>query len=611
MSSMNEKKPRILVIGDLFLDRYVYYDPALSKPSLETGLMTVTGIKEEFSPGAAGNVAKNLAMLDVEVIVLGPVGCDGRQYDLERELSKYGICTQFLIKSQAHVTPVYTKFINVNTGEEDLPRLDIPPTGLNETSKAEMIGAIELLVPTVDAVVVEDQADIPGRGCVDGEILCRLLEMRTRFRDKPFVADSRIKPEAFTGFLVKSNMNEFISGLKRMGILDQDKSEVPDKILVQQYLADFSRRVEYPVVVTAGEDGSFCFEYGVLNRVFRLEGEVRDACGAGDAYTAALTVDHCSVENALLDSARMATKAAALCVSQKGTGTLSMQAFSELSEPEYSEIDDPSIFRNSCRLPGNVKRVLFDFDGTISLLREGWQPIMRDLMIRFITGKKEIKEEVLSRIMVEVNEFIAETTGLQTILQMEGLRKLVGQYGFVPPDEILTPLEYKKIYTGYLKEIVKKRINENVKSRYLLRGALEFLKALRRRGVTFLVASGTDKEDVIKEAKYLGVYSYINGGVSGALNSIEEYSKKKVIERLMKEEKIKPDELVVIGDGPVEITVGREAGAFTVGVASNEKAGFGWNKEKFERLEKAGADVIIPDFSSRASLTKLIFKNEI
>ncbi len=65
----------------------------------------------------------------------------------------------------------------------------------------------------------------------------------------------QIKPEAFTGFLVKSNMNEFISGLKRMGILDQDKSEVPDKILVQQYLVDFSRRVEYPVVVTAGEDG--------------------------------------------------------------------------------------------------------------------------------------------------------------------------------------------------------------------------------------------------------------------------------------------------------------------------------------------------------------------
>ncbi len=198
-------------------------------------------------------------------------------------------------------------------------------------------------------------------------------------------------------------------------------------------------------------------------------------------------------------------------------------------------------------------------------LREGWQPIMRDLMIRFITGKKEIKEEVLSRIMVEVNEFIAETTGLQTILQMEGLRKLVGQYGFVPIRRDSDSLEYKKIYTGYLKEIVKKRINENVKSRYLLRGALEFLKALRRRGVTFLVASGTDKEDVIKEAKYLGVYSYINGGVSGALNSIEEYSEKKVIERLMKEEKIKPDESVVIGDGPVEITVGREAGAFTVG----------------------------------------------
>jgi len=611
MKSMNEKKPRILVIGDLFLDRYVYYDPALSKPSLETELMTITGIKEEYSPGAAGNVAKNLAMLDVEVIVLGPVGCDGRQYDLERELSKYGICTQFLIKSHSHVTPVYTKFINANTGDEDLPRLDIPPIGLNETNRAEMIRAIELLVPTVDAVVVEDQADIPGRGCIDGEIISLLLDMSTRFRDKTFVADSRTKPEAFTGFLVKPNMNEFISGLKRMGIIGNDESEIPHKILVQQYLTDFSRKVRSPVVVTAGEDGSFCFEYGVLNRVFSLDGEVRDVCGAGDAYIAALAVDHCSGENPLLDSARMATKAAALCVSHKGTGKLSRQALSEMSEPEYCEIDNPSIFRNSCRLPGNVKRVLFDFDGTISLLREGWQPIMRDLMIRFITGEKEIEEEVLSRIMVEVDEFIAETTGLQTILQMEGLRKLVIEYGLVPPNEILTPLKYKRIYTGCLKKIVKERINENLKSRYLLRGALGFLKTLRKGGVTLLLASGTDKEDVIKESKYLGIHSYMNGGVFGALNSIEEYSKKKVIERLMKEERIRPDELVVIGDGPVEITVGREAGAFTIGVASNEKAGFGWNKEKFQRLEKAGADVLIPDFSTGASLAKLIFKNKI
>ncbi|WP_214078979.1 PfkB family carbohydrate kinase [Mesotoga sp.] len=611
MNSMDEKKPRILVIGDLFLDRYVYYDPVLSKSSLETGLMTITGIKEEYSPGAAGNVAKNLAMLDVEVIVLGPVGCDGRQYDLERELNKYGICTQFLIKSQSHVTPVYTKFINVNTGEEDLPRLDVPPTGLNETSRAEMMRAIELLVPTVDAVVVEDQADIPGRGCIDGEIICQLLDIRTRFRDKTFVADSRTKPEAFTGFLVKPNMNEFISSLKRMGILGHDESEIPDKILVQQYLSDFSRKVRSAVVVTAGEDGSFSFEYGVLNRVFSLEGQVRDVCGAGDAYIAALTIDYCSGESALLDSAKAATKAAALCVSQKGTGKLSRQALSEMTEPAYCEIDNPSIFRKSCRLPGNVKRALFDFDGTISLLREGWQPIMRDLMIRFITGKKKIEEELLSRIMVEVDEFIAETTGLQTILQMEGLRKLVIEYGFVPPNEILTPLKYKKIYTGYLKKIVKERINENVKSRYLLRGALGFLKTLRKGGITLLVASGTDKEDVIKETKYLGVHSYMNGGVFGALNSIEEYSKKKVIERLMKEEGIRPDELVVIGDGPVEITVGREAGAFTIGVASNEKAGFGWNKEKFQRLEKAGADVIIPDFSTGASLTKLIFKNKV
>ncbi|RLL90562.1 hypothetical protein BG32_01715, partial [Mesotoga sp. HF07.pep.5.2.highcov] len=160
---------------------------------------------------------------------------------------------------------------------------------------------------------------------------------------------------------------------------------------------------------------------------------------------------------------------------------------------------------------------------------------------------------------------------------------------------------------AHLKEIVRKRINEDSRDRYLVCGSLKFLKSLHERGITLLVASGTDLEDVIEESKYLGVYDFMGGGVYGALSSFEEYSKKKVIQRLLTDRKLQPDELIVIGDGPVEISVGKEAGAFTIGVASDERKGFGWNKEKFNRLKRAGADVLIPDFSPLSALIELIF----
>ncbi|HPE53132.1 MULTISPECIES: PfkB family carbohydrate kinase [Mesotoga] len=606
MNQAWERKARVLVVGDVFLDKYVYYDPNLSRPSLETGLMTITGVREEYSPGAAGNVAKNLATLDGKVILLAPVGLDARAVELERELDRYGICTQFLVKSERQVTPLYMKFINALTGKEDLPRLDIPPAGLVEENRRKIVEMLEFLVPQVDAIIVQDQSEIPGTGCIDEEVRKKLIVLRKLFPEKLFVADSRNWLEAFSGFLLKPNLGEFSQILERAGLVD-DNNRCPDQILVQKHLAEVSKLVGSPVVVTASEDGSFCFNNGILNRIFNLEGEVRDVCGAGDAFIAALTLELCGKKVSLLDSAKTATKAASLCVSQKGTGVLLRESISKLEEPNAYRVEDPSIFRNTRRLPGKTRYVLFDFDGTISLLREGWQPIMRDLMIHFITGDREIEEETRKKIKEEVNDFIAETTGLQTILQMEGLQRLVIDYGFVSEKEILTPHQYKQVYTGHLKEIVRKRINEDSRDRYLVCGSLEFLKSLHERGITLLVASGTDLEDVIEESKYLGVYDFMGGGVYGALSSFEEYSKKKVIQRLLTDRKLQPDELIVIGDGPVEISVGKEAGAFTIGVASDERKGFGWNKEKFNRLKRAGADVLIPDFSPLSALIELIF----
>src|SRR5262245_16954571 len=85
-------KLRALVVGDVCLDRWCRYDPALSEPSRETGIPRVAVVDSEVTPGAGGTVANNLAALGAgRVDVLGLVGDDGFGHELARALTRRGI----------------------------------------------------------------------------------------------------------------------------------------------------------------------------------------------------------------------------------------------------------------------------------------------------------------------------------------------------------------------------------------------------------------------------------------------------------------------------------------------------------------------------------------
>lgn len=606
---MIENRIKVLVVGDVFLDHYIFHNPDLSTPSLETGLKPIVGVREEFFPGAAGNVAKALSMLGAEVYLVGVVGDDGNELELGRALRKYGINSGYLVKAAKRATPVYTKFINEKSGSEDLPRLDIIPVEPIEDNAEAVIENIESLIGKVDAVVIEDQVDDPALGTVNDEVKKILDNLRKDYLEKFFLVDSRTRPELFEGYIVKPNIGEFAKSMEKLSSHTEEIGITPTQILTQRYLEEVSATINSKMIVTANEDGAYTFEKGSLYRTLPLDTDVVDICGAGDAFIAALTINLCgqSSEKNLLIATEEATKASGISISQPGTGEFTQNDLKKVDCPVSFEVTEPDIFRNSGILPGNVKYVLFDFDGTISILREGWQPIMKELMMEFIKGDKELDPVSLKEIEEASAEFISETTGIQTILQMEGLCKMVKEYGYVPEDKIKTAQEYKKVYTEKLKKIVKERMKVPDNSKYLLKGSLEFVKDLYNRGLTLLVASGTDRDDVIEEAKFVGIYDYMKGGVYGALKSYKDYSKEKIIKELLTEQNLKRGELVVIGDGPVEIAVGKEFGAFTIGVASNEIEGYGWNKEKFNRLKKVGADILIPDFSIAKELKKLLF----
>lgn len=256
---------------------------------------------------------------------------------------------------------------------------------------------------------------------------------------------------------------------------------------------------------------------------------------------------------------------------------------------------------------GRFKHALFDFDGTVSLLREGWQQVMGPLMAEMIcnggTPTPEIEKAVA--------DYVDESTGINTILQMEHLVEMVRDYGIVPAGKILDAHGYKKIYNDRLMEVVRERIAK-LKSGDLkpvdvtVKGSLDFVKAIHDRGLHMYIFSGTDRDDVQNEAALVGAAQYFSE-IWGALRTYAESNKEMIIKAILGEHDLHGSEVLVVGDGPVEIRLAHEHGCVSVGVCSDELRGHGWSEEKRERLTRAGADILIPDFGEWEALVVYLF----
>ncbi len=257
---------------------------------------------------------------------------------------------------------------------------------------------------------------------------------------------------------------------------------------------------------------------------------------------------------------------------------------------------------------GSISHVVFDFDGTISLIRDGWQNVMVPMMVEFIQTGTDTSEtpEQLEAIVVE---FVDRLTGKQTIYQMIQLSEEISKRGGVTKN----PLDYKDEYNRRLLPIVEQRtagLAAATLSPETLRvpKSLEFLKRLRaKQGLTCYLASGTDIEFVQKEAELLNVASYFDGGIFGALREYKKFSKAMVIQKILTDFRITGGELLIIGDGYVEIENAKAVGAIAVGVASVEDNIYNMNANKRQRLIRAGADIIIPDFRDGEKLLEYLF----
>ena len=258
---------------------------------------------------------------------------------------------------------------------------------------------------------------------------------------------------------------------------------------------------------------------------------------------------------------------------------------------------------------GRFRSVLFDFDGTLSLIREGWPQVMVPMMVEVLrqTGTSETDAELHAA----VEEFVMHLNGRQTIYQMMQLSEEVRRRGGTP----LEPLAYKHRYHDLLMARIEGRLADlrsgrATREEWTVPGSHALLDQLRRRGLTLYLASGTDLKYVRQEAELLGVAEYFGEHIYAALDDYRTFSKKMIIDKILHDNGLHGEELLGFGDGFVEIEEVKGVGGVAVAVASDEAARRGVNAWKRERLVRAGADVVIPEYREHQRLLSYLFAEE-
>ena len=300
---------RALVVGDICLDRWCTYSPALAEPSRETGIDRVAVVNTVITAGAGGTVANNLRALGCgKVSVLGAIGDDGFGYELRQALNRVGADSSLLVTSPLP-TFTYTKLLNADTGEEDLGRIDFvsppPPPSIDDAIVARLRDS----AADYDAILVADQAETESGGVVTPAVREALREIAARPSAPVIFVDSRMRIERFRGVIVKPNEREASEACARLG--------------VSGYKA-LREAVGHPLMmVTHGPQGVLVLngDQETMVPTVPVENPV-DICGAGDSFSAGTTLSLAAGASPV-EAAAFGNLVTSITIMKKGTGSAS------------------------------------------------------------------------------------------------------------------------------------------------------------------------------------------------------------------------------------------------------------------------------------------------
>jgi rfaE bifunctional protein kinase chain/domain len=596
---------RVAVVGDFCLDAYWELDSSWTETSVETGLEVRRVRAQRYQLGGAGNVVANLCAMGVGAVrAIGSVGDDSFGQVVHGLLSDLGVDTAALRRRTDMGTPVYIKPLREGVEEN---RIDLSAsreaTGLDRSA---LVADLAEAANWAHVILVNQQ--LPDSA--DDDVIAAVNRIATTPGAPIVVVDSRQAAHRFEHATLKCNHDEMLRVCTALGFAATSDEE---RVLA------LTQHTGRPVFLTRGVHGIMMGSDQTLCDIPGIEvtGQ-HDPVGAGDTVLAAIGAALAAGASPS-QSAIFANLAAAVAVTKlHTTGTVSpAEATFAASRVSYAYL--PALATNPDRaqlstsgrieivtaLPSDlvIRHVVFDHDGTLSTLREGWETVMEGLMETAIRGDstQPVSTELLLQVREASEQLIRTTTGAPTIVQMEGLTDLIRRFGLVPAAQVQTSERYKSKYSRLLAAMVDERVR-SVRtggadpSDYQIKGARQILELLSESGVRLYLASGTDTAAVRSDALALGYAELFDERISGATDD-PSYDAKRVVMDAIVARLPAGETFAVFGDGPVELREARRRGGVAIGVCSDEQRRYGFNAHKRPRLIRAGADLLIGDYT--------------
>jgi len=303
---------KILVIGDLILDEFVWGD--VSRISPEAPVPVVWVKSESFMPGGAANVANNIASLGARVHIAGVVGNDERAGILKEGLEEKGINIDGVIADDSRPTTLKTRVV---AHHQQVVRIDREKVeGISAGILDKIIFYIKDIIDEMDAIVIEDY----GKGVISARLLKKIL---TIAKKKIITVDPKEEHFSYYNGVTAITPNHY-EAAQAVGMKVKDNESILKigRVLLKKLKCE-------GVLVTLGENGMQLFQKnGASTHIPTVAQEVYDVSGAGDTVISVFTLALALGVN-MKDAAYISNIAAGVVVGKVGIAVVTQKELIE------------------------------------------------------------------------------------------------------------------------------------------------------------------------------------------------------------------------------------------------------------------------------------------
>jgi rfaE bifunctional protein kinase chain/domain len=272
----NFQGKKILVIGDIMLDEFIWGD--VSRISPEAPVPVVWVKKESYMPGGAANVANNIISLGAQAHVVGIIGEDEKGECIRKSLVKQGINIDGLISDKSAPTIVKTRVV---AHQQQVVRIDREiMNAISSVVVKKIVAYVKSVIQDMDAVIIEDY----GKGVITPALLKPITSLAKKYKKIISVDPKEEHLSYYKGAtLITPNHHEAskVTGLK---IKDKASIDIMGELLLKKLNLKYA-------LITLGENGMAIFEKGKkVKKVPTIAQEVYDVSGAGDTVISTFTL---------------------------------------------------------------------------------------------------------------------------------------------------------------------------------------------------------------------------------------------------------------------------------------------------------------------------------